>query len=1222
MGLSRRAVAVARRRVFRLAVGAVSAALLAVGTPAVGVLSNAAPASAATSGASLVVKIANRPAVPAGAFLLGRVAPSSEIVGDVALRPRDAAGLTAYATAVSTPGSSLYHDYLTAAGFDARFAPSPSTIAAVEAQLRAGGLRITSLSRDGLLVGFKGSATRAEDTFHTTIERYRLSSGRTVFANSSAVALEGAIAPSVEAVVGLNNLLVPTAGPIARASAAIATATKVKTRAFVAPVGSANACATAASTATADNGLTATDVAHAYGLDPLYSAKNFGQGQTIAVLDLYGYSSSDLANFDNCYFGKSEGAQVLANDSYTSIDNGAQPGNGTGGSAETELDVETVNAYAPQAKVDVYEAPATNSGFLDDIAAMTASSAKIETISYGQCEQTAQVDLPGYIQEENYLFEEAAAIGKTVFASSGDSGNDICSAGSGAPAQPVLSASDPASQPFVTGVGGTSMTAATIPPTETVWNDGGAGGAGGGGLSSIWPEPAWQASAKVRGLNNPGVISAADAVDGGNFCQATYGPSTNCREVPDVSAEASPNIGGFPVYLDGAWNQYGGTSLASPTWAAITADIDSTPSCVAEGGVGFVSPKLYAISSVAQEYAASFNDITLGNNDNFAIAGGLYPATVGYDMASGLGTPRVTGANGARGLAYYLCAAPAVSPPTVTSIAPPAVAVSPSGIATGTTLAIDGSGYFSGAQSDVVGVSVGGVSLPSSDWNVESNTAISVTLPTALAASEIGNGGAGDGSGTYVVTVTLTGGATSAPSAASNLVLYDSGTGTSGSTPVVAGTYPSAGGDAGGSPVTIYGSGFAEGTVSSVTFGGTPAASFTVTSDNTIRAVTPALGASPTSCVAGDNVATGVCQVEVQVTLSDGTSSSEGTIPLEYSGAAPSPTSTTFTPGLSAAPTEFDYEPAPTISSITYVNGPNQASEAGGTQVEIQGTGLGALGLEWVNVGSYLNSGSEAVPSFYSSTELLVSLPGQTATKTPLTEPVTVQTYGSPNSASGETLGAMPPSNSLSVTYAPTPTVSKVTGGVAKGGGVLAGPVSGGSPLVLTGSGFDYAEAVVFVDQRYGFPTAQYAIDVVSNSKIELLTPATLTGVYTIEVCNPSGCSGPSATAFTFYLPGNPSLSSDTPTSGKAGTKVTLAGYNLGYVEAVYFGSVKAKAFSQSSVFESGTNYGLTVTAPAGVAGKRVDIRVVTAESLATGFGLSPVNPGVTFTYARAKKKR
>jgi len=184
MGHSTRAVAVARRNVCRLAVGAVSAALLAVGAPAVGVLSNAAPASAATSGASLVVKIANRPAVPAGAFLLGRVAPASEIVGDVALRPRDAAGLTAYATAVSTPGSSLYHDYLTAAGFDARFAPSPSTIAAVEAQLRAGGLRITSVSRDGLLVGFKGSATQAEDTFHTAIEQYRLSSGRTVFANS------------------------------------------------------------------------------------------------------------------------------------------------------------------------------------------------------------------------------------------------------------------------------------------------------------------------------------------------------------------------------------------------------------------------------------------------------------------------------------------------------------------------------------------------------------------------------------------------------------------------------------------------------------------------------------------------------------------------------------------------------------------------------------------------------------------------------------------------------------------------------------------------------------------------------------------------------------------------------------------------------------------------------------------------------------------------------
>ncbi|MGH9171963.1 MAG: IPT/TIG domain-containing protein [Acidimicrobiales bacterium] len=1190
---------------------AMASVVLSVGALAVGVLASSPVAEAAGSSPSpaAIVRVANPPSLPSGATALGRVAATKVISGDVALVPSDSAGLASYAAAVSAPGSFYYQRYLSLGAIEAKFSPSQSSVAAVERQLKSDGLKVTTIAQDRLLVGFRGSAAKVEATFHTAIDNYRLAGGQMAFANVSAVQLPSSIARLTEGVVGLNDLAKPQPAPLEQSSATAGAMEKGPKTAP--PKGAADACNAVNQIAAYAGSLAANQVAYAYGLDPLYSEGDFGGGGTIDILDLFGYSSSDIKTFDDCYFGTTNGPKVAARDSYTNVDGGAQPGDGAGGSVETELDVETANAYAPEAKVDVFEAPDSDPGFLDDIAAMTASSAKVETISYGECEETELSEAPGYVQEENYLFEEAAAMGKTVFSSTADNGDDTCSADSQEPVAPILSDSDPASQPYVVGVGGTAITAATNPPSEDVWNDGDAGGSGGGGISDIWPESAWQASTKVKGMNNSQVIAEAEEVDGDGFCQSTYGSSTKCREIPDVSAQASPNTGGFPVFIEGAWNVYGGTSLASPTWAAVLADINSTPRCSVSGGAGFISPKLYAIASVPDEYAASFNDITVGNNDNFGFAGGLYPATKGYDMASGLGSPRVTGAGGAKGLAYYLCAAPAVAPATVTGLSP--AALSSSAISSSATLTISGHGFESGGTSDVAGVTVGTITVRPAHYTVNKSS-ITVSLPTNLLALEEGNQGTGDGSGTYAVTVTLTGGATSTPSAKSTLVLYHSGSGASATTPVVDGTFPSAGVKAGGNSVTVYGSGFTAGgtaDVESVTFGGVRAR-FTVENDNTIRALTPTEPSSA-ACVAGDHPTTGVCQVQVQVTLKDGTSSAEAKIPLEFSGNLESATSIA---GLYAAATEFDFEPTPHISKIRTVSPRNAASESSSTEVVMSGTGLGDLGLEWVNVGSYLNSASvDYTPVRISSTSLTFYLPPAETTAAPLVMPVTVQTYGSPNTAPGKTLGSLRPSNVVKVTYAPTPSVSSMA---VAGTSYLAGPTSGGSSLTISGSGFDDADLVYFVDLENGFPATQYYIDVVSNTKITLETPAALTGVYAVEVCGVSGCSNPSSATYTYYLPGNPALTSATPTSGKAGIKVTVTGDNLGYIQAVYFGKNEAITFTQPAFWESGNPYTFTVKVPEGAAGTTVDIQVETIESLATGYGKSHVNKSVTFKYAPA----
>ena len=123
------------------------------------------------------------------------------------------------------------------------------------------------------------------------------------------------------------------------------------------------------------------------------------------------------------------------------------------------------------------------------------------------------------------------------------------------------------------------------------------------------------------------------------------GSSGYCREVPDVSASADPNNGyvifcseGFYCKLEGGgWFAAGGTSAAAPLWAALLA--------VADQGlgspIGFVNPDLYAIAADASTSSA-FNDITVGNNDFTGSHGGRYPATSGYDLATGLGTPNGT----------------------------------------------------------------------------------------------------------------------------------------------------------------------------------------------------------------------------------------------------------------------------------------------------------------------------------------------------------------------------------------------------------------------------------------------------------------------------------------------------------------------------------------------------------------------------------------------------
>jgi hypothetical protein len=436
-----------------------------------------------------------------------------------------------------------------------------------------------------------------------------------------------------KALVGLDDLHLarPLGVPTAPRQSSAALAPQVVT-------GGPQAC-TAATTAAGNYGsYTADQIASAYRFSGLYGAGDLGAHQGVAIYELApNANNSDITAYQSCY-------GTSASVAYTPVDGGAGA-TGTGGGLESTLDIEGVIGLAPQASIDVYQGPNNGaSGPYDTYSAIVnADAQKVISTSWGLCE--ADDGGSAAVAAENTLFQQAAAQGQGIFAATGDTGSEACSPGAG---PTTLAVNDPASQPYVTGVGGTSLTSAGPPPTETVWNN--AAGAGGGGISANWAMPGYQSGA-------PGGLHVINASSSGAPCSAAGG--SYCREVPDVSASSDPNTGYVVYYTGGAtgvtgWQGgIGGTSAAAPLWAALMAVIDSDPSCSAP--IGFANPALYRIAG-GSSYANAFQDVTTGGNDYTGTNNGLYPAGVDYDMASGLGTPD------AAGLAAQLC------PSTTTSV--------------------------------------------------------------------------------------------------------------------------------------------------------------------------------------------------------------------------------------------------------------------------------------------------------------------------------------------------------------------------------------------------------------------------------------------------------------------------------------------------------------------------------------------------------------------------
>jgi hypothetical protein len=211
------------------------------------------------------------------------------------------------------------------------------------------------------------------------------------------------------------------------------------------------------------------------------------------------------------------------------------------------------------------------------------------------------------------IFQEMALQGQSLFCASGDS--DAYTAGSIDNASLQFSPSD---SPYITSVGGTTLT--TTGPggawvSETVWNWGSGTGSG-GGTSSYYAIPAWQ----------QGVSMSAN------------GGSTSMRNIPDVALTAN-NV--YVIYGNGSSGTFGGTSCATPLWAAFIALVNQQQAGYGLSSIGFINPAIYTIGKGAG-YVSALHDITTGNNTSPASPSAFY-ATTGYDLCSGWGTPNGDG---------------------------------------------------------------------------------------------------------------------------------------------------------------------------------------------------------------------------------------------------------------------------------------------------------------------------------------------------------------------------------------------------------------------------------------------------------------------------------------------------------------------------------------------------------------------------------------------------
>ena len=407
------------------------------------------------------------------------------------------------------------------------------------------------------------------------------------------------------------------------------------------------------------------------------------------------------------------------------------------------------------------------------------------SVSWGLCQTlTPSADL----EDEAGLAGEAAVQGQTILSATGDTGSRSCGSATNLQA--------PSLSPYLDAVGGTEISGGT----EQVWND--RDGSDGGGITAFWCMPNYQYQPAIPGLFDKLAMAKLPTCVFDANLQGFVRPS------PDISALSSASYG---IFHNGRWQgDWFGTSAAAPLWAAIAALTNASPYCAAygSGNPGVLPMALYGMAAAHQSdfYGGgspeALRDITVGNNDFMpsGYTGGAFPATPGYDLASGLGAPMVSGVASDGSLSSYIPGYSALMWQTMAtqSTTYAVTGVSPSSGTGGQSVTISGNGFLPIPGAERVQVTSGPTILVTLVPDC-SATACTVTLPAEPA-------------GTVDLKVSVENGAYTAAGAADQFT-YDQPP-----SPQVAAISSAHGTWQGGTKVTVRGSNFVG--VTSVTFGG------------------------------------------------------------------------------------------------------------------------------------------------------------------------------------------------------------------------------------------------------------------------------------------------------------------------------------------------------------------------------------------------------------------
>ena len=590
-----------------------------------------------------------KPAWASPARVSGTPASTQRIPIRIGLQLRGTDAAQKVVEQISNPASSSYGKYLSAATFQARYAPSLATVNRVKAFLAGAGIQVTGVASGNLWVNAAGTVAQLNKAFGTTLRTYSIN-GATLRAPSAAVSIPSSIAADVTTVSGLADLptqrspqtrrIVPsTVRPAART--ATPTATPPPESSCSDYWGQYQQTLPRAYGKTRFNtyicGYSPATLRTAYGTRSLVKKGTNGQGVDVAIIDAY--ASPTMLSDANDYAG-TFGEPAFKSGQYTEttfqpFDMLDECGGGGNWNSEETLDVEALHGMAPGANIHYIGAKNCDAGIDDALNYVVQNHvADIVSNSYGNQGEQVPAD---EVALEHSIFVQAAAEGIGMYFSSGDAGDEV---GNGLTPQPDY----PASDPDVTAVGGTSLlldkhnnrVAETgwetsldfidYSGTKAVYSDALPGdyifGAG-GGTSTLFGQPWYQR----------GTVPIALAKNGG---------STPMRVVPDIAAVGDPYTGFYiGETVDGQFgiSSIGGTSLSCP----LIAGIQAVASQNRRFPIGFANPLLYSMGHSA------YRDVVPHAPIHFASVGAGYLGTFeagdtqytryGYDNITGRGTP-------------------------------------------------------------------------------------------------------------------------------------------------------------------------------------------------------------------------------------------------------------------------------------------------------------------------------------------------------------------------------------------------------------------------------------------------------------------------------------------------------------------------------------------------------------------------------------------------------